>query len=305
MPIIKQNQPMPERPVVTIIYGQPGICKTSTANTAENPLLIDCDRGADRAVGRPDTIIANSWEEVIAEQQYFAEYKTIILDTAKAVLDDYLWDYCVRTDRSLTTKYGNVNDMKVFGAIGSKFKAFVNQIRATGCDLIIIAHAKEDKGNDGVTKIFPDVTGSSKDLLYRIADQIGYVSMINGKRTISFIPQDTVVGKNTAGLQAITIPDFNDPEFKGFAARMITDVKKAIQAKDAAQVELLNKIKEVEGKLPSVADATSANELIKDLALMPIAQQKAFKQALDAKLVGIAVYDKNSKSYVPDQSHNA
>ena len=166
--------------------------------SADKPLLIDCDRGSDRSVGRPDTVVATKWEEVANEQPEFVKYKTIIIDTAKAVLDDYLWDYCIRTDKRLTTKYG-VNAQGVYGAIATSFKGFTNQIRAVGCDIIIVAHAKVDKGNNGVIEIYPDVTGSSKDLLYRIADQIGYISMIGGKRTISFTPQDNIVGKNKIG----------------------------------------------------------------------------------------------------------
>ena len=52
MPIVKKNDVLPERPVIIVLYGVPGSGKTSVATTADNPLLIDCDRGADRAVQR-------------------------------------------------------------------------------------------------------------------------------------------------------------------------------------------------------------------------------------------------------------
>lgn len=45
MPIVKKNDVLPERPVIIILYGVPGSGKTSVATTADNPLLIDCDRG--------------------------------------------------------------------------------------------------------------------------------------------------------------------------------------------------------------------------------------------------------------------
>ena len=47
MPIIKKNDVVPERPVVMVLYGTPGTGKTSVASTAENPILVDCDRGWD------------------------------------------------------------------------------------------------------------------------------------------------------------------------------------------------------------------------------------------------------------------
>ena len=56
MPIIKKNEPIGKRPVIILIYGEPGIGKTSLFNTASNPLLIDFDRGVDRSILRQDTL---------------------------------------------------------------------------------------------------------------------------------------------------------------------------------------------------------------------------------------------------------
>lgn len=55
---------MPQRPVIILLYGVPGSGKTSLANTSNNPLLIDCDRGADRAVNRQDTLSSSIWEDI-------------------------------------------------------------------------------------------------------------------------------------------------------------------------------------------------------------------------------------------------
>lgn len=52
MPIIRKNDVVTERPVIIVLYGTPGTGKTSLATTANSPLLIDTDRGFDRAVQR-------------------------------------------------------------------------------------------------------------------------------------------------------------------------------------------------------------------------------------------------------------
>lgn len=65
--IIKKNDITPERPVILVIYGQPGCGKTSAAVTAENPLLIDTDRGYDRACLRVDTLEAMNWQDIDRE----------------------------------------------------------------------------------------------------------------------------------------------------------------------------------------------------------------------------------------------
>ena len=59
MPIIRKNDVAPERPIIIVLYGTPGTGKTSVATTADNPLLIDTDRGYDRAVQRIDTLEAS------------------------------------------------------------------------------------------------------------------------------------------------------------------------------------------------------------------------------------------------------
>lgn len=69
MPIIKKDDVTPERPVIIVLYGQPGSGKTSVATTAEVPLLVDTDRGYDRSVQRVDTLVANRWEDILGAQK--------------------------------------------------------------------------------------------------------------------------------------------------------------------------------------------------------------------------------------------
>ena len=75
MPIVRANESFPARPVVMLIYGVPGVGKTSLSVTSENPVLVDCDRGADRAVLRKDTLVCSCWEDIINEKETFKNYK--------------------------------------------------------------------------------------------------------------------------------------------------------------------------------------------------------------------------------------
>ena len=115
------------------------------------------------------------------------------------LLDDYLMNFAVKNNYKLAT-----NTLKRFGQIAEDFKSFVNQLRSNGSDIIFICHDKEVAEGD-IIKHSPDCTGQSKDLLLRIADQVGYISKVNGKRTISFEPTDTFIGKNVAQLKMMEI----------------------------------------------------------------------------------------------------
>ena len=135
MPIIKKNDVRPERPVILVLYGQPGSGKTSIATTANNPVSIDCDRGSDRAVQIIDTLVANKWTEIMESVADLSPYKTVVVDTAKAALDDFLSQYVCDLNYKLKT-----NSLKRFGQMADEFKDFVGKIQSFGSDIIFICH---------------------------------------------------------------------------------------------------------------------------------------------------------------------
>lgn len=228
MPLVKKNEQFPERPIVVLLVGTPFSRKTSLANTTKNPILIDADRGSDRSHGRPDTfVIKEGWGELEQEDTngLFNGYNTAILDTAKAILDDFLTEFVISKNYKLRT-----NKMQMYGAIGDEFKLFVNKRRSQNMDIVVISHDKT-KDDDGIATINPDITGGSKNLILRIADQVGFVSnksMKNEKGeivnvvTVNFNPSETApFCKNVANLPELILPDKADPKWKLFMDREI------------------------------------------------------------------------------------
>ncbi len=265
MPILKKEESLPKRPVVIVVYGEPGIGKTSLFNTSELPLLIDFDRGVDRSIMRQDTLLVNRWEDVQAEEKAgtFNNYKTIGIDTAKAALDDFLMAYVIKQDYAAAK-----NKLKAYGAIGDEFKLFVNNRRADNAELVIIAHAKDEKEGDVIKKI-PDVTGQSYNLLLRIADQVGYMRTINNKRTIQWEPSDTTIGKNVARLPVTEIPDEHDTAFRTFMAQIIEQVKDAIATMSEAQKEAMEKMSRFQDQISACEDPDELTSLLQVVTEMP------------------------------------
>ena len=294
MPILKANEPLPKRPVIIFIYGEPGIGKTSLFNTSHKPLLLDFDRGKDRAIFRQDTLVINTWEDVETEEKAgtFKDYSTIGIDTAKAALDDFLMAYVIKQDYKRAK-----NKLQAYGAIGDEFKIFVSNRRGEAADIVIIAHAKDEKDGDLVKK-YPDVTGGSYQLLLRIADQVGYMSMRNNRRTIQWDPTDSTIGKNVARLPITEIPVETDPACKTFMAGIIEKVKDSIVAMSEAQQESLKKVQEYETKIADAETPEALTELVAPVKALPkvMATALAAKMQEKAKVKGW-VWDKEAKLY--------
>ena len=297
MPIIKKNDITPERPVIIVLYGVPGSGKTSLATTAENPLVIDTDRGYDRAVQRVDTLTAQKWRDVMAEYDTIKEYKTVVVDTAKSVLDDYLAAYVCEQNYKLKT-----NTLKRFGQMAEEFKQFVNFLRSNGSDIVFICHDKETQEGDTI-KHAPDCTGQSKDLLIRIADQVGFVFISNKQRVINFEPLDNFVGKNVAQLGQIPIPDAPSKEFDTCMADIIKTVKKAIQSKSEAQRKAQEQLAALREALAAAETEDDVENLMKEAKSLPAILKGPFfnetKETLAAK--GYE-FDSKAKKFVKKQT---
>lgn len=287
MPIIKKDAIMPERPVIILLYGSPGCGKTSVANTAKNPILIDTDRGADRAAMRVDTLMASKWMDIENEKEAIKTYDTVVLDTCKSCLDEYISDFVVAQNYKLKS-----NALKRFGEMAEKFKDFVNFLRQNQSDIIFICHDKEQTEGD-VVKHSPECTGQSKDLLLRIADQVGYVTMVNGQRTIVFDPTDTTIGKNVAQIPPMAIPSTDSIDFQNCMANIIDKVKKALVNKSEAQKEAQAALEEARKKVSEAKTLKDANELIGVANGLAQIHQTAFKKYVvsEMKKLGFVIKD--------------
>ena len=281
MPLVKANESLPERPVVIGYYGEPGVKKTSIAHTADTPLLIDFDRGVARSYGRKDSVVVNDWAEVLQYERegLYKQYKTVIIDTAKAALDDFLMMHVVKQDYKMQK-----NKLQAYGAIGDEFKRFLNQLRNDGVDVIIIAHAKKD---EDTKKMIPDVTGQSYNLILRVSDQIGFVSTKNNKSVIEWTPSDVTVGKNTAALPEAIIPDKSDPLFKTFLSVIVNQVKAAIVAQSEEQREALAKSERIQEEIAASKSIGDLTLIIPVITVQPNYLQVQLLHVLTQKAVSL------------------
>lgn len=176
-----------------ILYGQPGIGKSTLAASAPNPVLLDFDNGVSRirAEHRCPTSVSTTYEEVLEDIKQMGEFDTIIIDTGGSFVT-FLKDWALRTKPSCRTKTGAPNTLKVFGEVKTEFARLTDEIKnLMHKNVIYVFHSEEAKDSDGNPYQRLMCEGSARNTVWTPCDFGAYMTMIGNKRTLYFTPQDS------------------------------------------------------------------------------------------------------------------
>ena len=256
--IVKAEQPLTVEQIIVMVYGQPGIGKTTIAFSAEAPLCLDFDRGAHRASNRQDSVPIGSWAEVATlDAEDLAEYSTVIVDTVGRALDS-LTAHLIQQDPKMANKSGALT-LQGYGALKSTFAQWLKNLRELGKDVILIAHDAEDKSGDDLI-VRPDVQGGSRGEIIKSADAIGYLSRQDKKTMLDFNPSDSHIGKNPSSYDALTVPKIDTSST--FMADTIQGIKDAINNMTEAQRETAEELAQWREKFELLETVEQFNAMI-------------------------------------------
>lgn len=248
--------------IKALVYGQPGIGKTTLALSTPQPLLLDFDGGIHRVnpMHQGDTVQISSWEDVenVLSEDLYA-YKTLIIDTAGKMLD-FMSAYLIKNDPKLAKRDGSLQ-LQGYGARKVMFVNFLKRVAMMGKHLVFVAHDKEEK--DGDQKIIrPEIGGSSAGDLVRELDLVGYMEAVGKKRTISFDPCEKFYGKNTCDLASlIELPDVRE-KANALLSSIFSDYHRALDKRRKLAGEYADLMEVIRGNLEDVKDAEGANEFV-------------------------------------------
>ncbi len=284
-----------------VVYGDINVGKTTTALTADKPILFDFDSGIQRCDIRSGkkVIRINDWKTDIEPKlsnmaEYLKDYNTLIIDTADACLRK-LKSYVIDIDPK-----GTRDKRNMYGMMKDRFDDFSNRVNALGKHVIVAGH-KDTEEENGVTRTVMQVTGGSKNIIYQRADFMGYIRMVNNKRVISFKPNDYWDGKTVSNyVSEYELPDcFTNPDF---FAQEIEKMVNAINSRATTQMEKAKVITDFSVKIAAAANAYDMNKLIYELQQLQdtnLIKNQIWKlmQNRAAKLPDVQ-YDKEKKTYI-------
>jgi len=295
--IISGTEAIPVEHPVFLIFGQPGIGKSTLGYSMGDVLCLDFDLGAHRAANRRDTVQINAWTDVaelLSNRDVLARYKSLCVDTVGRCLDALTADIAENDPKKAPG--GNLSQQG-WGVLKNRFRQFVAQARGLGKDLLLIAHDKEDKDGD-VRVVRPDITGGSYGEVLKNADFLGYYFLSGKDRVLDFSPTDRWVGKNPASWSPFKVPATGKcTTFMGDLYAKGRDALGAISGESAKVLAVVEEWRERIAALTEPDTCTTMVDTIADAKLPAIVETQVKKLLADrAKGLGLA-YDKGAKAF--------
>lgn len=257
--------------IKALVYGQPGLGKSTLALSTPDPVLFDFDGGIQRVNGafQCPTLQVQNWTEVLQALQELEkepnDFKTIVIDTAGKMLD-YMSTYIIQEDNRLGKRDGSLT-LQGFGARKIMFINFLKRVSMMGKHVIFVAHEREEKDGD-IRIVRPEIGGSSAGDLIKELDLVGYMQAIGNKRTISWTPQEKFYAKNTCNLPPMQeIPVIIDEQGKiighnDFMSNIFENYDNYLKQESNTRKEYDELISEIEGEVACISDAEQANSYV-------------------------------------------
>jgi hypothetical protein len=292
-----------------IIYGSPGVGKTTLALSAPNPVLIDFDRGISRvrAQHRKATIVCDTYEEVLKdlESDDIKAFDTIIVDTGGSFVT-FLQDWAMRINPAINKQKNGAISLKGFGAVKSEFTRFTGYVKdVLHKNIIYVFHSQEQTDKDGNAQQRLLCEGAAKNIVWTPCDFGGYVQMIGNRRVICFTPEQEFFAKGCHGISGqIAIPQLGETEQNDFLTQLFERAKANIQAesealapKKAGYEEVMAKVKEIIDGVVDAETATAAANSIPSLGHV-LTSKKEASSMLQKKTKQLGLkWDKVLKAY--------
>lgn len=312
--IKKANELKIQGKIKALIYGQPGMGKTTIGLSAPKPLLFDFDNGVHRVnyahLDGVDTVQIESYQDFldVLNNEDLTPYESFVIDTGGKALD-YMAEYIVKKNPKMGKSNGSLT-LQGYGERKVEFTALVKKVSMMNKHIIFIAH-RETKTEGDDTRYIPQFGGSNYDSLVTELDLVGYMEANGRERTITFDPTSRNDGKNTCNLASIIkIPLIVDEKGNATAKndfitkQVIEPYQKRLEERMENGVKYNKLIEELKDNIMLITDEVSANDFISRIGTFEhignsklVSAKLLNEKAVELKLV----LNKETKLYEPSK----
>ena len=287
-----------------ILYGLPGVGKTTLAASAPKPIVIDCDRGMKRVNPeyRCDISNVSSYKDLLEDVKSLGnEYETIVIDTGGSLIE-LMKEWAMDTEPTATKKNGGFS-LPGYGFVKSEFLRLSAELRKK-YNTIFIFHAAKEKQEE---EFFYDliVEGAAKTLVWQPADLGAYFFIQNGKRYMGFSPTANYSAKSAYGISGIVeVPELSGGEPNIFLTKLFEKVRaniksetEAIAPKHTTYESAMSCGRELVAAINHAADVEPCLEAISNIE-HALSSEKEIKALLKERLKELGItYNKETKTY--------
>lgn len=317
MIVTPENMSFSDKKFSMILYGSPGIGKTTLALSAPDPVLIDFDRGLSRVRSqhRKPAIFCNTYEDVLSdiESPEMKQFQTVVVDTGGSFVT-YLQDWAMRTNPAQNRQKNGAISIKGFGVVKQEFIRFTNYVKDTlNKNLIYVFHSVEQSDKDGNPQQRLMCEGAAKNVVWTPCDFGGYVQMVGDRRVVCFTPEQEFFAKGCHGIKGqIAVPELGVADANDFITRLFEQAKANI----AAEAEAFAPVKEqyelvmqtVRQMVDTVVDIETANRAANDLPGLAhaLTSKKEASALLAEKTRSLGLtYSKSAGGYIAKEGKEA
>jgi hypothetical protein len=292
--ITKATDPIKVENLVVTVTGLPGLGKSTIAQTAESPLTLDTDGGIYRAKNRQDSVPVKEWSDIATlTAEDLKNHKTIAVDTVGRLIELLAADIYNRDPKN---RNGANLSIKAYGTLKAEFTGWLSRLRSMGKDIVLLAHADEQKKGEEIIERL-DVQGGSKNEIYKVSDVMGRLYVSSDKKTrLDFNPSDTGFGKNPAQLDVLMVPHYN--ENPRFLAEVIAKVKATLNEMTEEQREVAAILSAWNTKAVEAKGAEAFNTLISEVETVDERAKENVKRVIWAAATAQGLsFDKKQKAF--------
>ena len=297
MIVTPENMSFSDKKFSMILYGSPGIGKTTLALSAPDPVLIDFDRSMSRVRSqhRKPAIFCQTYEDVLKDlgSPDMQKFQTVVVDTGGSFIT-FLQDWAMRDNPAQNRQKNGALSLKGFGAVKQEFSRFTSYVKDTlNKNLIYVFHSNEQSDKDGNPQVRLMCEGAARNIVWTPCDFGGYVQMIGDRRFICFTPEQEFFAKGCHGIKGhIAIPELGVADANDFITRLFEEAKANIAAEAAEfapiKEQYLRVMETVRTMVDAVVDVETANRAAKDIP--------GLAHALTSKKEASALLNEKAKS---------